>query len=58
MEITQMGKISNLYQTFFSSREKDKDELFILDYIQKAIQSGSLAFDANVAKQYINNPNL
>ena len=51
-----MGKISNLYQTFFSSREKDKDEVFILDYIQKAIQSGSLAFDANVAKQYINNP--
>lgn len=50
-----MNKIINLYQAFFSSHEKDRDEEAILKFIQEAIQSGNSAFHADVVKRYMEN---
>lgn len=50
-----MNKIINLYRAFFSSKEKDTDTDNIRNFIQRSVQSGDSAFDADVVNQYMEN---
>lgn len=51
-----MNKVINLYQAFFPSRERNRDEEAIRTFINRATQSGNSAFDVDVFAQYIENP--
>lgn len=51
-----LNKVVNLYRVFFSSRENDRDEAAIRHFIQKAGQTGYMAFNPDVISQYIENP--
>lgn len=50
------NKLVNFYHTFFKSRESERDEKLIRDFINKKIDNGDIPYNLNVVDYYINDP--
>ncbi|MCI6995221.1 MAG: hypothetical protein MR936_00145 [Eubacterium sp.] len=51
-----MNKVTNLYRSFFQSRETDIDADLVYEFVKQVSQTDGSAFDLDVVSQYIENP--
>ena len=50
-----MNKVTNLYRSFFQSRETDIDADLVYEFVKQVSQTDGSAFDLDVVSQYIDN---
>ena len=50
------NKLVNLYHSLFRSREEERDEVMIRDFIGKNLENKNTPYDSDVVDQYMNNP--
>ena len=50
------NKLVNLYKTFFKSRETERDEVLIRNFINKTSDDDLISYDSKVVDYYISNP--
>lgn len=50
------NKLVNFYNTFFKSRETERDEVLIRNFINKTLDDNLTPYDSKVVDYYISNP--